>query len=92
MSKQFQALVAKVAKAGCVGELLQCGGEYNVMPNEALAVDWQHALMQAQTDLAEDLRFLSGEEEDYRRKCARRHLAILVAVATKMEKHLDEMD
>lgn len=92
MNKNFAKLVAKVTKAGCVGELLQCGGEYNVMPNEAIVADWQHALMQAQTDLAEELRFLSGEDGDYRLKCARRHLAILVAVAISMEQNLDEMN
>jgi len=92
VNKQFQKLVAQVTKAGCVGELLQCGGTYNVMPNEAIVEDWQHALLQAQTDLAEHLRFLSGEDGDLRRKSARRCLAVLVAVAAELEANLDELD
>ena len=91
MSKQFRQLVEKAKKGGCVGELIQCGGEYDTMPEDAIAQDWQHALLQAQTDLAEDMRFLSGDEGDYRRKCARRHLAVLVAVAETLEANLKNL-
>lgn len=91
MNKKFLKQVEQVTKSGCVGELIQCGGEYETMPEDAIVEDWQHALLQAQTDLAEDLRFLSSEEGDYRRKCARRHLAVLVAVAAGLEANLENL-
>ena len=91
MTKKFKTLVEQVTKSGCGGELIQCGGEYDTMPEDAIVEDWQHALLQAQTDLAEDLRFLSSDEGDYRRKCARRHLAVLVAVAAALESNLNNL-
>lgn len=91
MNKNFAKLVAEVAKQGCVGELIQCGGTYETMPKDAIDIDWIHALQQVQTDVIEHLRFTSGDDGAYHLKAARRNLAKLVAVAVEMEKHLPNL-
>lgn len=91
MSKPFSKLVAAEIKAGRVHELLTCGGDYNVTPEEAIGHDWQHALLVAQADAAEHLRFLSSEQGDDHRRYLRKDLARLAAVCELMAGNLEDL-
>ena len=91
MNAKFIALVDAEVKAGCVHELLACGGAYNVTPEEAITQDWQHALLQAQADVSEHLRFLSGEDESIHRRCLKKDLARLAAVAELMARNVKDL-
>ncbi len=88
-AKKFAALVATERKAQCVEELLTCGGDFNVTPEEAIVPDWQHVLLIAHADVAEHLRFLSGEDEAAHRKALARDLAKLVAVCERLAANLE---
>lgn len=91
MKKAFSRLVDAEVKAGRVHELLQCGGTYDTTPQNAITSDWQHALLQAEADVAEHLRFLSGEDGEWHRRALRKDLARLVAVACLMEANLADL-
>lgn len=92
MSAAFREMMTQLRGQAAVEELLQCGGEYHVTRQDAIVADWQHALLQALTDATEHTRFLSGEDDAHHRRCLKRDLAKLAAVAEAMAEKVNTLD